>query len=325
MRMAAAAAAALSLLSACANYYTVGDISPAARVKIAGVVALVEQSRMDADLSDIEQNQDGEGLYRRTYAGAQLEAAGLSVSQLTGTMEGHAIDNLYAEIPGLDPGLAPVLVMAHWDKLPDESASIRLPAMDDNASGLVGVLECARAVWASGASFRRTLRFVLFDEEEGGMLGSKLYASSLGEAQLPSFFVNFEMIAYTAESDSLDIIAGQSRGDWIGAYAPDWAASCPMEFARSAQLFVPGLKYYAASMPNNFEWSPLINNIARSDHIHFWKRGVPGLMITDGAEMRNPNYHRAGDTKASLDLAFMTNVVRASLATALARAEPVLP
>ncbi len=320
MRAAIAAlAAALASLAACSNPYALGDISPAAREKIAAVIALVSRPRMDADLSGIELNQDAEGLYRRDYACARLAAAGLSVTHVTGTLNDAAIDDVYAEIPGEDPSLAPVLVMAHWDKVPDG------PGMDDDASGLVGLLECARAINGGGASFRRAVGFLLSDKEERGLLGSRYYVSALSDARLPSFFVNLEMIAYTAESDSLNAIARQSRGDWIGAYAPDWAASCPADFARMARLFAPDLKYYAASMPGNFEWSPLINNIARSDHIHFWKRGVPGLMITDGAELRNPNYHGAGDTKATLDLAFMTNVVKASLATALARAEPVLP
>jgi aminopeptidase YwaD len=189
--------------------------------------------------------------------------------------------------------------------------------------GLVGVVECARAASQSGIALRRGLRFILFGMEEAKMAGSQHYVESLGDAALLSFIVNLEMIGYTAETDPLDALARQSRGDWIGAYAPDWAADCPADFARAAKLFVPGLKFYATAIPATYEISPLIDNIARSDHIRFWRRGVPGLMVTDGAEIRNPNYHGPGDTLSTLDLPFMTRVVSASLAVALLRAEPM--
>ena len=60
----------------------------------------------------------------------------------------------------------------------------------------------------------------------------------------------------------------------------------------------------------------------RSDHAPFWDTNRKALMITDGANFRNNNYHTANDAKDSLDFGFMTNVVKATVATAAALALP---
>jgi Zn-dependent M28 family amino/carboxypeptidase len=46
-----------------------------------------------------------------------------------------------------------------------------------------------------------------------------------------------------------------------------------------------------------------------SDHRSYWDRGWKALMITDTADYRNPNYHTANDTPATLDWRRMAHVV----------------
>ena len=46
-----------------------------------------------------------------------------------------------------------------------------------------------------------------------------------------------------------------------------------------------------------------------SDQRSYWERGWKAVMITDTAYERNPNYHTAGDTAATLDYARMARVV----------------
>ena len=53
----------------------------------------------------------------------------------------------------------------------------------------------------------------------------------------------------------------------------------------------------------------------RSDHAHFWKAGIPAVMLTDTAEFRNPFYHTPGDTIETLDFDFMKKVCEAVAAT----------
>jgi hypothetical protein len=42
-----------------------------------------------------------------------------------------------------------------------------------------------------------------------------------------------------------------------------------------------------------------------SDHGAFWAAGWPALLVTDTAFLRNPHYHQASDTPATLDYGFL--------------------
>jgi aminopeptidase YwaD len=316
-----AAAAGLVLAIGCTNYATIDAIGQDEQQKVDQVLAHVSQSRMSADLQAIETNQTtaDNSAYRQTYPISELQAAGYPTPTHVSGVAYFGYDNFYVEVLGTDTTLRPVFIQAHFDRVWGS------PAMDDNASGLVGALECARAIHESGVTFKHTIRVLFYDAEELGMVGSHAYVDTLTDAELPSFFINFEMIGYTAPEDMTNLLNGQPSGNWIGVYAPVWASQYPVDFANAASIFTPDLPYYATFIPANWEDSPIIDNLGRSDHRWFWMRNTPGLMITDGAELRNPNYHQPTDTFATLDLAFMTKVVKASLATALLKAEPVLP
>jgi len=45
-----------------------------------------------------------------------------------------------------------------------------------------------------------------------------------------------------------------------------------------------------------------------SDHSTFWDQGVPALMMTDTAFLRNPNYHLPSDRMETLNFDFMQKV-----------------
>jgi hypothetical protein len=52
-----------------------------------------------------------------------------------------------------------------------------------------------------------------------------------------------------------------------------------------------------------------------SDNASFWDAGIPALMITDTAFLRNPNYHEATDTADTLDYEAMGKLVKALVHT----------
>jgi hypothetical protein len=60
----------------------------------------------------------------------------------------------------------------------------------------------------------------------------------------------------------------------------------------------------------------LLPDVRRSDHSPFWDQGYAAVMATDTSFLRNPHYHQATDTIASLDLPFLT-AVTTGLAEAL--------
>jgi hypothetical protein len=312
------------LSSSCGPSYSVTEPDEAQATIIDAVCAEVSQPLVVDCLRAIAG--------RRMTGTAACAAAEAALSErltspgyaVTVTRSGHengwpsVMDTLAVEKTGTDASLAPVWVMAHWDSYGNGDG------MDDNGSGTAAVVEAARVL--SSRSFQRTIRFLLFGNEEMNITGSWQYVHDLTDAELPEFFVNFEMIGYTiATQDALSLFMGQAAGDWIGAYAPDWSSSSVASFAASASRFVPGLKYCAVIIPEDFKKEPLISGIALSDNLHFWNRRVPGLMLSDGASLRNPYYHSASDALETLDMEFMMNVIRAGIATVCLQAGVNVP
>ena len=55
----------------------------------------------------------------------------------------------------------------------------------------------------------------------------------------------------------------------------------------------------------------------------FWRAGLPAVLLTDTAYLRNPHYHGPSDQANTLDPAFWGRVVVATLATAATLAGPI--
>src|SRR5690606_28479319 len=52
-----------------------------------------------------------------------------------------------------------------------------------------------------------------------------------------------------------------------------------------------------------------LEGVEQSDHVSYWNRGYPAVMITDTAYMRNPNYHTRFDSPSTLDYRRMAQAV----------------
>jgi carboxypeptidase Q len=87
----------------------------------------------------------------------------------TGPVE---VYNTVAEIPGADKPGEVVIIGGHIDSWDLGTGAT------DNGTGIMAVLEAARALKAVGAKPRRTIRFVLFSGEEEGLHGSRAYVKS---------------------------------------------------------------------------------------------------------------------------------------------------
>jgi carboxypeptidase Q len=87
----------------------------------------------------------------------------------TGPVE---VYNTVAEIPGGDKPGEVVIIGGHIDSWDLGTGAT------DNGTGIMAVLEAARALKAVGAKPRRTIRFVLFSGEEEGLHGSRAYVKS---------------------------------------------------------------------------------------------------------------------------------------------------
>ena len=224
-----------------------------------------------------------------------------------GALEEHTFSNageegtnLILKLPGRNPKRRPLLVGAHYD------GPLHSPGADDNASGVVALLELARR-WALNPP-RRPVWVVAFDQEEWGMVGSEALARELkAQVQDLKLMVSLEMLAFTSEEQAYPHAAMEGvygkRGDYIALVANT-----------SAGLMLPGL---SRAMGRHVKTKVLpvprkgkdIPEVRLSDHSPFWDQGYRALMVTDTSFMRNPNYHQMSDTVETLDLPFFCRVV----------------
>ena len=177
----------------------------------------------------------------------------------------------------------------------------------------------------------KSLRFIGFDLEESGLIGSTQYvANFLPADEHIAGVLNFEMIGYFSQApnsqtlpagfnllfpDAYNAVAAQQfRGNFITNVGNAKSAALVDLFDQSAATYVPNLRVVSLKAPGNSEVAP---DLRRSDHTPFWQAGISALMITDGANFRNACYHTAKDTaEDKLTFSFMADVLRATIATA---------
>jgi hypothetical protein len=300
---------------------------------IQALVNEVDSNRLRSNLEFVE------GIRHRTTGAAHLGATrdsiknffqsiGLRYEEQAVPLGNYAGKNLIGNHPGTTSPQKIVINDAHYDTVNNA------PGADDNGSGTVGVLEAARLL--SRYPSKKSLRFIGFDLEESGLLGSIRYVS-LGipaEEQIEGVF-NHEMIGYYSnEPNSQTLPAGfsilfpaaaaavaanQYRGDFITNVGNTTSQPLALLFSNAAQQYVSDLKVLTLDVPGNGQLAP---DLRRSDHTPFWEAGKQALMLTDGANFRNECYHTPSDTlNEKLNFTFLSNVVKATIAAMAQLAE----
>lgn len=196
----------------------------------------------------------------------------------------------------------PILIGAHYDTV------LRSPGADDNATGIAVLLELAKFFSTNKANY--PLRFVAFDLEEYGLLGSRAYADLLKqEKQSLRLMLSLEMLGYCDSRPNSQIYPPGLR--YFYPTTGDFIALVGNIFTIPEMINI-SQKIREANI--NCQWLPagvkglIVPDTRRSDHAPFWDNGYKAMMVTDTANLRNPNYHRVSDTLDSLDLDFLTGV-----------------
>jgi len=96
--------------------------------------------------------------------------------------------NLVVTLPGRDPRV--ILVGAHYDRVEVGQGVV------DNGGSCAALIELIGA-FKTAPLGRFTLKFVFFDQEEAGLLGSKAYFAA--NAERPAFAMNLDVFAYGNE------------------------------------------------------------------------------------------------------------------------------
>jgi hypothetical protein len=239
--------------------------------------------------------------------------------------EGRRLENVEAEFPGrgLD---GVVLVTAHMDSTGARQAGYRpaadpAPGADDDGSGVAGVLAAAeafRSLDAAGDVPRRTVRFVLFNAEEHGLVGSSAYArdqARLGTPIVGAF--QMDMIGWDALPDrTFEVHAGISTRPAVEERSLALARTVA-ELVPQVSPALPAPQLY----PHPGEVDP---GEARSDHHSFQVNGYAACLVSEDlfagpgpaapAPDMNPQYHLPTDL--SIDAGYAADIARLVTAAA---------
>ncbi len=214
----------------------------------------------------------------------QFEALGLQVEfQDFGSLG----ENVIATIPGTTFPDQQYIICAHYDDMPPQNFA---PGADDNASGVVAVLESARLLANMEPLY--TIKFIAFDEEELGLIGSWAYADDAaanGDDILG--VLNLDMIAYDSNDDNMMSISVNT-------------SSTPF-----ADYYISAMDIYEPDMSYNF-----ISTTA-SDHYPFWANGYQAILAIEDWNDFHAYYHTVNDNFNNLNIPYFHKMTKVAAAT----------
>jgi hypothetical protein len=188
----------------------------------------------------------------------------------------NVIGRLAANVPPAERAPGELVIGAHYDHLgyggvhslaPDSTAP-HLGA-DDNASGVAGILEIARAL-KSAPRRKQDVLFMAFSAEESGVLGSSHLIHEPPPGLDPKKFramLNLDMVGRLRDNQ-LTVLGAKTASEW--------------------QTLVP-----AACDRQRLECALGSDGYGPSDQTSFYAAGVPVLHFFSGS---HPDYHKPTDT-----------------------------
>ena len=238
------------------------------------------------------------------YIASEFRPTGARVSFQEFEVDHTRYRNVIAEY---GPQTSDVLVIgAHYDTAGDQ------PGADDNASGVAGLLELGRLLSTTGLKAKVILAAYALEEPpyfRTAEMGSAVHAKSLSEGGASvKLMISLEMIGYFSDREnsqsfplSLLKLFYPTRGNFI--LVVDRLFSNHAQGLKSAMSAATDLPVYSINAP------AFIPGVDFSDHLNFWNRGFPAVMVTDTSFYRNDAYHTRADTADRLDYQKMAQVV----------------
>ena len=208
---------------------------------------------------------------------AELTSYGLTVELEPFTYSGTTYFNVVATQVGTLYPDKQFIIGAHFD-------SVNNPGADDNASGTALMLQAASVLSKYPSDY--TMKFIAFDREEQGLIGSYAYVDAhAGEDVLG--MISTDMVAYNRGTNAADIYAGSGS-----LTLQSNVAACVTEYG-------DGLGYYMKGSSGG------------SDHRPFERAGYAACLFIE--DWGNPFYHTAQDNvdePGYIDYAYATRMTR---------------
>jgi beta-ureidopropionase / N-carbamoyl-L-amino-acid hydrolase len=152
------------------------------RVLLAAAPPRVNGSRLNrhlAELSEFGKNPQG-GVTRLAYSDADRQARDYVVGLMRAARLDPHIDaagNIVGRRAGRDTRVAPILFGSHIDSVPEGGNY-------DGDVGSLGAIEVAETLAENGVVTRHPLEVIVFQNEEGGLIGSRALTGDLTEREL---------------------------------------------------------------------------------------------------------------------------------------------
>jgi len=222
------------------------------------------------------------------YIYEKFQSYGLQVQYETFSSTGK---NVIATKPGLYDSQAYFIVCAHYDNMPSGPIA---PGADDNASGTATVLELARVF--SQYNFNYTIKFICFDEEEQGLIGSNYYATQARNRNDSIIgVINLDMTGYDANNDGRMDVHSKNVAN-TPQIANEWVNNVYQYGISLIPRIVPSQPY--------------------SDHHSFHQRNYGAILVIESDLEFNPYYHTVNDRFQYINMNFAHKIAQVTAATA---------
>jgi len=208
----------------------------------------------------------------------------------------------------LDAPEGRLVLGAHWDSTASfeddwDPLTTEAPGADDDASGVAVLLEVARVLATHEGGFAWDVRFIAFDAEEEGLIGSYHHVEQLDVPVTTAVIL-----------DPVGYNPGDSGLLWFAFHA-SWPEAGDAFTSTAADL---GTWLDVSGVDQD-----LIGGDARSDHYPFWLEDIPAIHV--GTFPQPPAYHTSDDRPDVVDPQFLAEVTALVAAHAVSLAGPLEP
>lgn len=209
--------------------------------------------------------------------------------------------NVVALLEGSDPKLKnqAIIVTAHHDHMGAANGHIYRGA-DDDASGVAGLMEIAKAFVKGGVRPRRSVLFVAYDAEERIFLGSYYYITHpiipLGDTVAT---LNLDMIGRD-ENDANWPLPPDGNVNMVNVLGTRYNPGLRKIIDQQNQLVRLNLDYKMDVVDPDSLWS-------RGDHFWFATLHIPQVEFQTGL---HPDYHTENDTWQRINYPKLTKIIR---------------
>ncbi len=199
--------------------------------------------------------------------------------------------NVIATKQGMNDSQAYFVICAHYDNMPTGTTA---PGADDNASGTATVLELARVFSKYNSNY--TIKFIGFDEEEQGLVGSNYYATQARNRNDSIIgVINLDMTAYDANNDGIVDVHSNNVAN-TSQIANEWINNI--------------YQYGIALTPR------MVTSQPYSDHYSFHQKNYGAILAIEYDLEFNPRYHTVNDKFQYLNMNYAHKIAQVTAATA---------